>query len=133
LRFRGSKSRNFKIQKIKTPQFPNRERKVGPAFQGFGVRDFVTSSTQQQHIQTSEMRKRKGEICISGFWGSELREFRCPNINIYKLMKCKKGKVRPAFWDFGVRNFVSSDVQTSTYTNFRDAKKGKGETHILGF
>jgi hypothetical protein len=121
----GSKSCDFKSQNIKTPQFPNHERKVGPAFLGFGVRDFVTSSTQQQHIQTSKIRKRKGETHILGFRGLELRKFRCPNINIYKILKCKKGKVRPIFQDSG---FGTSQVLMSKHRHiqtFKMQKRGK--------
>jgi hypothetical protein len=85
----------------------------------------VTSSTQQQHIQTSEIRKRKGETRILGFRGSKLREFRCPNINIYKLSKCEMGKVRPAFQDFG---FGTSRGPMSKHRHIQNSemhKRGK--------
>jgi hypothetical protein len=53
------------------------------------------------------MRKGEGGTHeVSGFQGSELREFRCPNININKLLKCEK-KER---WDphFGISGFETS-------------------------
>jgi hypothetical protein len=38
------------------------------------------------------MRKRQGGSHISGFQGSKLHEFRCPNININTLSKMRKRK-----------------------------------------
>jgi hypothetical protein len=52
------------------------------------------------------------------------------NINIKKLPKCEKGKVRPAFRDFGVQGFTVFIAKHPTYNNSRIAKK-KG-TNILG-
>jgi hypothetical protein len=57
-----------------------------------------------------------------------------PNININKLSICeKKGKVRPAFRDFGVQNFASSEAQNINIKKLSICEKRKGETLISRF
>jgi hypothetical protein len=52
-------------------------------------------------------------------------------INLKKILKCEKGKVRSAFQDFRVRGFVIFIAKHPTYNNSGIAKK-KG-TNISGF
>jgi hypothetical protein len=48
----------------------------GPTLRDFRVRGFASTKSKHQHTQQlPKMRKRKGRTHISGFQGSELREF----------------------------------------------------------
>jgi hypothetical protein len=78
------------------------------------------------------VKGKKGETHISGFQGSQLREFECPNININKLSKMQKRK-ELTFGDFGVWGFK---CQTTTYNNSQILKGERvWDQHfgILGF
>jgi hypothetical protein len=70
------------------------------------------------------MRKSgKGWISASGFLGSELREFKCPNLTYNNPENAKSGKVGLALRGFGVRNFVSSSAPNLTCNNPENMKK----------
>jgi hypothetical protein len=76
-------------------------QKTCPTLRDFGVQNLVTSKDKTSNTNNS----RNCEKECAGFWGSELREFHCPNININNFPKCEKERVRPAFQDFGVSWF----------------------------
>jgi hypothetical protein len=81
------------------------------------------------------MRKKGRWVPHFGISGFKLHEFRCPNLDIHKFLKCKNRKVRPTFRDFGVRGFTVFIAKTSTDTNLEKAKGERWVPHfgISGF
>jgi hypothetical protein len=80
----------------------------------FGVSGFGISWIQNSIIDKQQLPKLQKVISTSRIRSSGFHVFKCPNNNIYKTLKWKKGKVGPTLRDFRVRNFASSGVQTST-------------------
>jgi hypothetical protein len=86
---------------------------VEPTLQDF---DFGVSNVKQQNTTIPEIVKRKEHgTNISGFWGSESRDFKSQNINHKQFPKLRIEKnVELTFQDFGFQGFK---CQATTHNN----------------
>ena len=54
---------------------------------------------------------KKEKLSTSGFWVSESRDFKSQTSNTNNFLKCERGRVGPAFWDFENSGFRVSGFQ----------------------